>query len=402
MEWIFTVTNTLGYKYNKFGDALLIGCDPEFTITDILDERISANSIFPDPNRNEPIGTDGHSNTGELRPAPGSCPLELTRNIKKLMTELATKLGNDKKILTGGGGTIASLGHHIHFSIMLSSDEVELLDDFIGRPSLKIKGAKRPDSGFEALGQDAVRRQPHGCEYRTPASSLIPELTDALHTTGYCCVMKWHSLQEGECFEFNIDENTKIPTIDSYRLLDITDDKRYTPHLEEMWKWANHIDGREIDPKRDVLYRWVEGRTEVKPRPGLKINWGGDIFPSVDKENFIELPFLDKIYDLSVILLPPTEEETRRIVQICLSIEDQEKINNGRPIVLRGKDDTPGWAEEPLFKLRALKLKYRLDGIPGFKHPTKKIGITKNFLNSLGSMTKLKSFVLDVAKIICV
>jgi hypothetical protein len=401
VEWIFTVTNSLGYKYNKFGDALLIGCDPEFTITDILDERISAQSIFPDPNRDLPIGTDGHSNTGELRPAPSKCPLDLTRNIKKLMAELATKLGNDKKILTGGGGTIASLGHHIHFSIMLSSDEIELQDDFVGRPALRIKGSKRPDSGFEALGQGAVRRQPHGCEYRTAASSLIPELTDALHTTAYCCVMKWHSLQEGESFEFDIDQNTKIPTLDSYRMLDITDDKRYTPHLEEMWKWANHVDGREIDPKRDILYRWVEGRKEVKPKPGLKVNWGGDIFPTVEKENFIELPSLDKIYDITVVLLPPTEEETRRIVQICLSEEDQIKINNGHPIVLEGKD-TPGWAQNPLDQLIALKVKYRIDGIPGFKHPTRKIGVTKNFLNSLGSMNKLKRFVLDVANIICV
>jgi len=213
--------------------------------------------------------------------------------------------------------------------------------------------------------------------------------------------MRWHSLQEGETFEFNMDENTQVPTIDSYRSLDITDDKRYTPHLEEMWRWDNHIDGREIDAKRECLYRWVDGRKEVKPSPGLKINWGGDIFPSIDKENFIELPNLDKIYDITVVLLPPTEEETRRVVQLCLSAEDQTKINRGRPIVLKGKD-TPGWAEGPLLQLRALKDKYRLDGIPGFGHPTRKIGLTKNFLNSLGSMRKLKNFVLDVADIICI
>ena len=400
VEWIFTVTNTLGYKYNKFGDALLIGCDPEFTITDMMDERISADSIFPDPDRCEPVGTDGHSNTGELRPAPSSCPLDLTQNIKKLMNELAKKIGNDKKILTGGGGTIASLGHHIHFSVMISSEELELLDCFVGRPALKIRGAKRPDGGFEALGHNAVRRQPHGCEYRTPASSLIPELTDALHTTGYCCIMKWYSLQEGESFNFDIDEDTQIPTIESYRSLDITNDKKYTPHLEEMWRWANHVDGREIDPKRDILHRWVEGRIEVKPKPGLKINWGGDIFPSIDKENFIELSYLDKIFDITVVLLPQTEEESRKIVQICHSEEEQMKLNKGRPTVFINNKDTK-WCEENLQLLRNLKRMYRLDGIPGFKHPTRKIGLAKTFLNSLGSMSKLKQFVLDVANIIC-
>ena len=396
VEWIFQVTQTLGYKYNQFGDALLIGCDPEFNITDIMDERISAHTLFADPDRCEPIGCDGHSHTGEFRPAPTNCPLALTQNIKMLMNDLAHKVGNDKKILTGGGGNIASLGHHIHFNLMLSSEETELLDSFVGRPALRIKGAKRPDSGYETLGQAAVRRQPHGCEYRTPASSLIPELTDALHTTGYCCVIKWHSLTEGESFEFDIDETTAIPTIESYRSLDITDDKRYTPHLEEMWKWANNINGREIDPKRDILYRWVEGRTEVKPKPGLKVNWGGDIFPSKSKDNFIEVPTMEKIFDITVVLLPKTdEEEDKRVLQICLSEDDRAKINAGVSPV------KAGWAPEPLSQLLRLKDTYRLDGIPGFKNPTRKIGITKPLLNSLGSVAKLKSLVLDVAHIIC-
>ncbi|NIU84700.1 MAG: hypothetical protein GWN64_14810, partial [Candidatus Thorarchaeota archaeon] len=348
----------------------------------------------------EPIGTDGHQHTGELRPDPCKCPLELTRNIKKLMAELARKVGNDKKVVTGGGGNIASLGHHIHFSFMLSSEEIDLLDNFVGYPALQIRGSKRPDSGYETLGRGAVRRQPHGCEYRTPASSLIPELTDALHTTGYCCVMKWHSLKEGEEFEWEVDNNTQIPTIDSYRSLDVTDNKKYVPHLEEMWKWANGVDGREINPKQDILHRWVEGREEVKPKPGLKINWSGDIFPSINKDTFQEVEWMDEIYELSISLLPQTEEETDKILQIHVTDEQQDKINEGEPKVLQGSDGT-GWAEEPLRQLRNLKIKYRLDKIPGYKSPNRKIGLSKTLLNSLGGMTKLREFVLDVAKIIC-
>lgn len=406
IEWIFAVTNSLGYKYTKQGDAILIGCDPEFTITDILDERINASSIFPDPRRDQTVGTDGHERTGELRPDPCACPLDLTQNIKKLMNELAIQLGNDKKILTGGGGNLASLGHHIHFNFMVSSEEIELLDDFVGYPSLKIKGAKRQDSSYEALGRDstdAVRTQPHGCEYRTPASSLIPELTNALHTTAYCCVMKWRSLREGEEFEYDIDAHTQIPTLESYRRLDITDNKIYTPHLEEMWKWANGVDGREIDPKRDCLYRWVDGREEVKPKPGLKINWGTDIFPSVEKENFIEVDWLDKIYDLTIMTISQHEEggDTRKTLQIFLTEEEQSKINKGEEIVLAGTDGT-GWAARPLEKLRNLKRTYRIDEIKGFDKASRKIVISHPLLRSLRGMEKLKMFLLDIAKIICV
>ena len=197
----------------------------------------------------------------------------------------------------------------------------------------------------------------------------------------------------------NINEGTKIPTIEAYRSLDITDDKRYTPHLEEFWYWANRVGGRGIDPKRDILHRWVDGREEVKPKPGLKINWGEEIFPTKLKDEFISLPYLTKIYDMTVVLLQP-EEGNKKIAQICLSLEDQKTINAGRPTVKMGTIDTK-WAEEPLEQLRALKRKYRLDSIPGFKTPTRKIGITKSFLNSLGSLVKLQTFVLEVADIIC-
>jgi len=381
LAWIFQKVETVGYKYNK-GSALLIGCDPEFNITDIMDERVSAERIFPDPNRRNPIGTDGSSSTGELRPSPADCPLKLTDNMKRLMNDLAKKLGNDKKILTGGGGNIAPTGHHIHFNKMLSSEEIELLDDFVGYPSLQIKGAKRPSSSYEVTGRRAVRRQPHGCEYRTPASSLIPELAAALHTTAYCCVMKWESLGEGESFEFDKDDDTTIPALSAYRALDVTPDKRYTPHLEEFWKWVTKKDGREIDPKRDCLFRWVEGRKEVKPYPGIKVNWASNVFPTVTKEKFIEVETFDKIYDLSVFVLPTPEEEEDFILQICLPAEEKREINI-----------------EKLFKL---KEKYNIVSILGFDHASKKIGLSQTLLNNIRTMKKLRKMIVDFAKVICI
>ena len=317
LTYILEKVDAVGYKFHK-SKALLIGCDPEFNITDLMDERVSADSLFPDPDRNNPVGTDGSSSIGELRPAAADCPLELTANIKKLMAEVAKKIGNDKKILTGGGGRLGSTGHHIHFSKMVCSEEIELLDAFVGKPSLKIDGAKRPDSGYEATGRSAVRRQPHGCEYRTPASSLIPELAQALHVTAYCCIMKWETLQEGETFTFEIDDKTGIPSLQAYLGLDITPDKRYSPYLEEFWKWVNRLEGRKIDPKRDCLYMWVDGRKEVKPRPGIKVSWASNIFPDRNKDTFLEMEEFTKIHEISIFLLPTADDSGKNVIQVCI------------------------------------------------------------------------------------
>lgn len=381
IEWILKKVETVGYKYNTRGQALLIGCDPEFNIHDIMDERIYANQIFStDPEA--AIGCDGHSQTGELRPDPADCPLKLTENISNLLKEVADELGDDKKVTTGGGGSVDPLGHHIHFNKMLSSEELELMDIFVGAPALKIKGAKRMGGEYESLGRHALRRQPHGCEYRTPASSLIPELSNALHTTAYCCIRKWETLEEGSEFEFDTDDNTGIPTLESYISLDTSQDGRYTPHLEEYWKWVNGVGGREIDPKRDCLQWWVEGREECKPQPGLKVNWSSNVMPSSDKQRFIPMPTLDKIYDISVFMLPSNDTNGGKTLQVCIDADDKTKVD--------------------MAALAALKDEYGITKILGFDHPSRKLGFTQSLLDEIGSYRSLKSLVTKLAKIICV
>jgi hypothetical protein len=382
VKWVFDKVNTIGYKYNTKGEALLIGCDPEFTILDMLDERIRADTIFPTGSQHS-IGCDGHAQTGELRPKPASCPLGLTSNVKELMNEVATKIGNDKKIATGGGGEVDPLGHHVHFNKMISSEELELLDLFVGRPSLNIKGAKRPSGNYERLGRDALRAQPHGCEYRTPPSVLIPEITDGLHTTAYCAVATWERLEEGDTFDIEVDDSTGIPTLDSYLSLDYTSDKRYEVHLEEWWKWCNRVGGREIDPKQDALYHWVEGRREVKPEPGLKINWSSNVFPGEEKEMFIPVTSFSKIHSVSVFILPTTgDEDSESILQVCIPDDVKARVN--------------------MTHLIALKQQYAISKILGFDHSSTRLGFTNALLNDLGGYTTLKQMVIDFAKVVCV
>lgn len=381
IAWMFNIIEGIGYKYNEKGEALLIGCDPEFNIHDMMDERIYANTLFStDPEAK--IGCDGHAQTGELRPSPANCPVELTRNISDLLHEIASDFGNDKKLTTGGGGDVDPLGHHIHFNKMLSSDEIQLLDEFVGGPALGIKGAKRLGGDYEVLGQQAVRRQPHGCEYRTPASSLIPELAAGLHTTAYCAVKMWEDLPDGQDFVWDTDDNTGIPTLDSYLSLDTSEDGRYKPFIEEFWKWACGIGGRRIDPKQDCLFRWVPGRSEVKPKPGIKVSWSANIFDDEKKPRFLEVSSLDKIFDMTVFILPTTDDTQGNVLQVCLDPEEKAKVD--------------------MQKLVQLKTKHGIERIIGFDHPTRKLGLTKELVEHIGSFTKLKKFVVDFSKAICV
>jgi hypothetical protein len=382
LEWIFEKVQTVGYKYNSKGEALLIGCDPEFTVLDMLDERIRADQLFPTGGEHA-IGCDGHAQTGELRPMPAPCPLGLTDNIKDLMTEMAPVIGNDKKVATGGGGEIDPLGHHIHFNKMISSEELELMDLFVGFPSLNIKGSKRPSGNYSRLGKDALRAQPHGCEYRTPASSLIPELSNALHVTGWCVVTKWESLAEGERFHIEVDDETEIPTLESYLALDVSSDGRYRPHLEEYWKWVNRIDGREIDPYKDYLHLWVDGRREVKPEPGIKLSWSSNIFPEQDKDTFVPDNHFDKIHSISIFILPTTDEEdTDRILQVCIPDEVKARVN--------------------MQDLISLKSEYNITKILGFDHANNRLGLTKAMLASVDGDDNVKRMIMDFAKVICI
>lgn len=235
---------------------------------------------------------------------------------------------------------------------------------------------------YEVLGMHAVRRQPHGCEYRTPASSLLPELAAALHCTAWCCVKMWEELPEGQDFTWDTDDNTGIPTLDSYLALDTSRDGRYRTHLEEFWKWANGADGRRIDPKQDCLYRWVPGREEVKPKPGIKVNWSSSIHSNKDKKRFMSIPELEKIYDMSIFILPTTEETAGNVLQVCIDPEEKAKVD--------------------VSKLVALKDKHNIRRIIGFDHPTRKLGFTQDLIDSIGTYNKLEKVVVEFSKVLCV
>ena len=366
----------------------MIGCDPEFNVLSLDGKKLKSGDFFPTTTGAQ-VGCDGDSGTGpgELRPTPTTCPLELTRNIKHLMNKVSVIIGDDKKITTGGGKGIASIGHHIHFNIPYFEKELkEMLDIYIGYPSSKIDGADRGSSQFGIIGKDDVREKTHGVEYRTPASSLHPELTDALHVTAFCIVEKWESINEGEKFEFQVDDTTNIPTREAYLSLDYTRDKKFSPYLEEYWKWVTRQGGRKIDTKRDCLWRWVSNRKEVKEVPGLRIIWEGDIKNKFENlKNFFEVQTLDKVYEVNVyqqdIINGMTEgvEYTQSIYISMTKLPPKNKKLNT--------------------EFEKYKQKYKVYKITGNQEEgTPRINITKDLVDIIGK--NLDKAVLDLGLLI--
>lgn len=254
----------------KRSKKLSIGADPEWSFYDKENNRaVPADSVLKDVNRASKIGLDGASHTGEFRPSPCDDPLLLVnKELKPLLRELMAKTPSNL-VVTTGGGTEWPLGGHIHFNKSLCGDEVTLLDDFIGRPATAMRGGKRASGGYGQLSD--VRSQPHGCEYRTPPSTLLPGICEAQFVTAFLLVRKWEMLGPGESISYSIEENG-VPTLESY--LNLAPLQRLKPYLRKYYEW---LTTGHYDTKQDILSAWFERKTvptkrdkKKKPRVAVK------------------------------------------------------------------------------------------------------------------------------------
>ncbi|NIU83189.1 MAG: hypothetical protein GWN17_05490 [Candidatus Korarchaeota archaeon] len=400
ISWVFRKTETFSFAIKKRG-PILIGSDPEFNVVDLTGNRIRADQFLKTGSQ-EQVGCDGSSATGELRPTEKCCPLEHAEELRTLMQKLARKVGADTdwKVVTGGGGNIAPIGHHIHFNRSLDKEEVELLDIFVGIPGRSIKGAKRTGGQYESIGREAVRGKPWGAEYRAPASSLIPELATALYVTAYCCLMKWDYLDDQEKFKVDIDDDTQVPTLQSYLALDVTPDKKYSCHLEEYWKWCNGIEGREIDPERDVLHRWVPNRKEIKSVPGFKIIWGSGVesllSSSRKKIRFLEYEDAGKVISLRV---EKTYEEH-------ITAKDESKHQFALQIfapssVLPDPSSGKKKALKKMEQLTNIKVKHDISKITiSESHDSVGLKLTPTLIKKYKTATKLSELLIDLFPIL--
>ncbi len=158
-----------GSKQAKKIVSVTMGADPEFEVKK-HGKVIKADIALGIRNyTSTDIGLDGAASQLEFRPRPGT-PQQVVKNIRHLVKKFSQQYSQYD--LTDEGNRYP-LGGHIHVGvghpIDCHNDLVAILDDFIGKPTLKLSGTARGSYQYLSM----VRSQPHGFEYRSTPSAVF-------------------------------------------------------------------------------------------------------------------------------------------------------------------------------------------------------------------------------------
>ena len=239
-----------------------IGLDPEFLLFNKYDEFVSADEILDRGSYTSEVGIDQDCETGELRP-PAGTPSEMMRTFTRLLRELHKEVkGNKLSVFAGAGRKFPdedgdnytiSLGGHIHFNLHNSARVLsEILDDFIGKPMLKMANSDRKRFGSYGRLTD-YETKPYGFEYRTPPSFIgKPDLFAGVIAVAYCIAKTWVRYRKirGNVWQYN-----DVPTIQDYQAL--VSYKTYTEQIDTFLSYVN--EGKSIE-ETDVLAAWEIAR----------------------------------------------------------------------------------------------------------------------------------------------
>jgi len=237
---------------------LMIGLDPEFLLTRADGTKMDCSEIVPASSTN-PVGTDGEAqgyrDVGEFRPKEGS-PKVLKDNMKGLLAQLGVMIrdrgSNTEKVYAGGGKALSkAIGGHIHFNIPSSKELVRLLDDFIGKPLLAMKGSER-SSGNSYGKLSAIEAKPYGFEYRTPPSFIgKPDLFEGVIAVAYCLAKTWAGISTGDVeFTYMTSSDTGAYA-DSYK--DLAHYEDFKTEIDTLVSYI--VEGKSLE-EFDVLAAW--------------------------------------------------------------------------------------------------------------------------------------------------
>lgn len=202
-------------EFNRSGSIailpnLTIGCDLEFELFNKDNVFIPAKTYIDDiQDRNHKlgheIGLDGHSDTGEIRPAAANNPIKLSRNIKRTVKKLIHRLSiqdPDIKVYCGGG-LKEFLGGHIHFGIdNFNINDTKLKHILYDLMGIYIKAGMDPKTPRRDMEQYMSRDATDGfrlaeChsgwEWRFPPSFMINEvICKSILCTTWCVIKEYY------------------------------------------------------------------------------------------------------------------------------------------------------------------------------------------------------------------
>lgn len=188
-----------------------LGCDPEFEVRDNVTNTIVRADVLPNIGHiTGEIGRDGAGSQVEFRPAPGDSE-EVTASLETLFNRFRERYERYSLLVSGH---TYPLGGHIHIGIgrriAPTINLLQLLDDFVGKPTIELSGRAR--SSYKRLG--AYENKQWGFEYRSLPAMVFynPTLTRIVLKLVHNLVYRYINIQKQIEYKVpvHIDELTKV------------------------------------------------------------------------------------------------------------------------------------------------------------------------------------------------
>lgn len=211
-------------RYRPVYDGpVTLGGDPEFEVINLDGDFVPAHEVISDPDRDSPVGLDGASSTGELRPDPSPTPEGLVENLRQCLKALTEDYLLEGYVFSLKGKHVP-LGGHVHFGFEEELSEqiirrlCQALDDFVGIPLRGTNGSAR--GSYDRLGAYELKRW--GFEYRTPPATYLahPEWARLVYKVAQGVVKTL--LKEGY-LEYELEGG--IPSKEAYLKIGLTEEE---------------------------------------------------------------------------------------------------------------------------------------------------------------------------------
>ena len=244
--------------------SIMLGADPEFEVYNSRKEFVSAGDVIGGYTSAK-FGTDGASDTGELRTDPG-IPSVVLHSIDSLLGEGYSHLQAYQ--LYAGAGKHVPLGGHIHFSgVGYERNILASLDVLIALPLRRISNQGIRDR--ENYGRESsYKTNLHGWEYRAPCSWIShPIIAESVLEISYIVANAININRFIEFYDITsfknyvVEKNYPVETIEKinrfYAVIDRMAGKGLTLEQVEIFQaWRKKPRENTIGNK--IKYTWVE------------------------------------------------------------------------------------------------------------------------------------------------